>query len=68
MLWDTPVTPYTRPPISTDLTTRDRPRDGNLTAICGNLTAICHILPSSTKSCQVLLGPQPKAYSAPYTY
>src|ERR1700722_13990434 len=44
---DTPVTPYTRPPVFTDSTTRDRPRDGNLTAICGNLTAICHIPPNS---------------------
>ena len=33
LLQDTPVTPYTRPPVSTDSTTRDRPRDGNLTAI-----------------------------------
>ena len=43
MLQDTPVTPYTRPPISTDSATRDQPRD------CRNLrqsTAICHILPT----------------------
>ena len=36
--WDTSVTPYTRPPVSTNLVTRDRPRD------CRNLrqsTAIC---------------------------
>ena len=40
---DTPVTPYTRPPVSTDLAIRDRSRD------CRNLqqsTAICHILPT----------------------
>ena len=40
---DTPVTPYTRPPVSTDSAIRDRPRD------CRNLrqsTAICHILPT----------------------
>ena len=39
---DTPVTPYTRPPVSTDSATRNRSRD------CRNLrqsTAICHILP-----------------------
>jgi len=34
MLRDTPVIPYTRPPVSTDRTTGDRPRDGNLIAIC----------------------------------
>ena len=41
---DTPVTPYTRPPVSTDSAIRDRSRD------CRNLrqsTAICHILPYS---------------------
>ena len=38
---DTPITPYTRPPVSTNLAIRDRIRD------CRNLqqsTAICHIL------------------------
>ena len=38
MLWDTPVIPYTRLPTSTNLATRDQPRD------CRNLrqsTAIC---------------------------
>ena len=42
MLQDTPVTPYTRLPVSTDLAIRDRSRD------CRNLRqsiAICHILP-----------------------
>ena len=49
---DTPVTPYTRPPVFTDSAIRDRSRD------CRNLqqsTAICHILPSlpnSAKFCQ----------------
>ena len=41
MSQDTPVTPYTRPPVSTDSVTRDRLRD------CRNLRqfmAICHIL------------------------
>ena len=41
---DTPVTPYTRPPVSTDSAIRDRSRD------CRNLrqsTAICHVLPYS---------------------
>ena len=40
---DTPVTPYTRLPVSTDSAIRDRSRD------CHNLrqsTAICHILPT----------------------
>ena len=40
---DTPVTPYTRPPVFTDSAIRDRSRD------CHNLrqsTAICHILPT----------------------
>ena len=52
LLRDTPVTPYTRLPVSTDLAIRDRLRD------CRNLrqsTAICHILPSlpnSAKFCQ----------------
>ena len=63
---DTPVTPYTRPPVSTDSTTRDWPRDGNLTAICHippysaifrqvppNSTKFHRILPSSTKFHQV---------------
>ena len=39
---DTPITPYTRLPVFTDLAIRDRLRD------CRNLrqsTAICHILP-----------------------
>jgi hypothetical protein len=59
---DTSVTPYTRPPVSTDVTRRDRPRDGNLMAICRQSTAIwrqsaafCHILPSPpnpAKFCQ----------------
>ena len=59
---DTPVTPYTRPPVSTDSATRDRSRDcRNLrqsTAIYGNLpysAMSCHILPSlpnSAKFCQ----------------
>ena len=43
MLWDTPVTLYTHPPVSTDLATRDWSRD------CRNLqqfTAICYILPT----------------------
>ena len=43
MSQDTPVTPYTCPPVSTDLAIRDRSRD------CRNLrqsTAICHILPT----------------------
>jgi hypothetical protein len=38
MLRDTPITPYTRLPISTNLVTRDQPQD------CRNLrqsTAIC---------------------------
>ena len=45
---DTPVTPYARPPISTDLVTKDRLRD------CRNLrqsTAICHILPCPAIFC-----------------
>ena len=37
------MTPYTRPPISTDWTTGDWPQDGNL-------TAICRILPQSAVS------------------
>src|SRR6266550_9395588 len=44
------MTPYTRPPVSTNLATRNRLRDGNLIAIYGNLTAFCRILPYSTKS------------------
>ena len=47
---DTPVTPYTRPPISTDSTTRDRLRD------CRNVRQFAvfhHIPPHSTKFCQV---------------
>ena len=50
---DTPVTPYARPPVSTDSATRDRLRD------CRNLrqsTAICYILPCPAEFCQVLLG------------
>ena len=46
VLRDTSVTPYTRPPISTDLATRDRLRD------CRNLrqsTAICRSPPYSTE-------------------
>ena len=53
MLWNTPVTPYTRPPVSTDSTTRDRPRD------CRNLrqsTAICRSPPFSTKFHQIPLN------------
>jgi hypothetical protein len=50
VLRDTPVTPYTRPPVSTDLATRNRPGDGNLIAIYGNLTAFCRILLYSAKS------------------
>jgi hypothetical protein len=45
----------------------DRLRDGNLP----QSTAICRILPYSAKStefCQVLPGPLPESYSAPYTY
>ena len=45
---DTPVTPYTRPPVSTDSAIKDRSRD------CRNLrqsTAICHILPCSAIFC-----------------
>jgi hypothetical protein len=44
LLRDTPVTPYTRPPVSTDLATRDRSRD------CRNLrqsAAICRSPPYS---------------------
>ena len=47
---DTSVTPYTRPPVSTDSTTRDRLRD------CRNLRQIAvfhHIPPHSTEFCQV---------------
>jgi hypothetical protein len=61
MLRDTPVTPYTRPPISTDLATRDRPQDGNLQQSDGNL-------PHSAIFCQVLLGPLRESYSALCTY
>ena len=59
------MTPYTRPPVFTDLAIKDRSRD------CRNLrqsTAICHILPNSAKPtefCQVLPGPRPEAYAAP---
>ena len=45
---DTPMTPYTRPPVSTDSATRDRLRD------CRNLrqsTAICYILPCPAIFC-----------------
>ena len=45
---DTPVTPYTHPPVSTDSATRNQSRD------CRNLrqsTAICHILPYSAIFC-----------------
>ena len=45
---DTPVTPYARPPVSTDSATRDRLRD------CRNLrqsTAIYHILPCPAEFC-----------------
>ena len=45
---DTPVTPYTRPPVSTDSAIRDRSRD------CRSLrqsTAVCHILPYSAMFC-----------------
>ena len=42
----TPVTPYTRPPVSTDLAIRDRLRDLNLP----QSTAICRILPSSART------------------
>ena len=38
---DTPVTPYTRPPVSTDSATRDRSRDRNLR----QSAVLCHILP-----------------------
>jgi hypothetical protein len=59
---DTLVTPCTRPPVSTDSAIRDRPRDGNLTAIWrqpdGNLrqfAAFCHILPSSARTATRIL-------------
>ena len=45
---DTPITPYTYLPISTDLAIRDRSRD------CRNLQqsmAICYILPYSAIFC-----------------
>ena len=48
MLRDTPITPYTRPPVSTDLAIRDRLRD------CRNLrqfTEICYTLPYSAIFC-----------------
>ena len=48
---DTSVTPYTRPPVSTDSATRDRPRD------CRNLrqsTAICRSPPYSATFCRIL--------------
>ena len=70
LLWDTSVTPYIRPPVSTNAARRDRPRDGNLLVIYGNLIAICRILPysaKSNKSYQVLLGPLLKSYPAPCT-
>ena len=50
LLQDTPVTPYTRPPVSADLTTRDRLRD------CRNVRQFAvfhHIPPHSAKFCQV---------------
>ena len=71
LLRNIPIIPYIRLPISTDLATRDRLRDGNLTIIYGNLTAICRILLYSAKSTefyQVLLGPLPETYSALCTY
>ena len=71
MLQDTSVTPYTYPPVSTNIVKRDRPRDDNLMAICRQSTAICCILlysAKSTKSYQVLLGPLLKSYSALYIY
>ena len=53
LLRDTSVTPYTRLPVSTNLATRDRPRD------CRNLrqsTAICRSPPYSTKFHQIPLN------------
>ena len=53
MLRDTPVTPYTRLPVSTDLPTRNQLRD------CHNLRqsmAICHFLLYSAVFCHIPLG------------
>ena len=56
---DTPITPYTRPPIATDLAIKKT--DYEIAAIYGNLpfsTIFRHIPLNSTKStkfCQVLL-------------
>ena len=48
MLQDTPITPYTRPPVSTDLAIRDWLYDyHNLR----QFTAICYILPCSAIFC-----------------
>jgi hypothetical protein len=52
---DTPVTSYARLPISTNSAIRDRPRDGNLTAIWWQSTATCRILSgllNPTKFCR----------------
>ena len=61
---DTPVTPYTCLPVSTDLATRDRSRD------CRNLRqsmAICHILPSLLNSAKFCQDYDPKPI-LPYTH
>jgi len=34
LLWDTSIIPYTYLPIFTNIVRRDRPRNGNLIAIC----------------------------------
>jgi hypothetical protein len=64
---DTPGTPYTRPPVSTDSATRGPTTRRQFAAIYGNLpfsTAICHILPHSATFCQVHRIPPSPAKTA----